>query len=187
MMKRAMSPYPGWARLHGLACRATLRCVAVALCGVLTAGSAALAAGPSGPVGPVGPTGPTGPVGPTGATGTTGTEPASPPPPTHRASPVARPGTPAGAAGHPGRAPRASVEGNRIEVSGNTAAGTRCAEDGSASVNSVDVSGARLEGRTVIVQGRNANDVRTRDCSRGAQPAAPGQGATGQTNSIRIR
>jgi hypothetical protein len=74
--------------------------------------------------------------------------------------------------------------GNRIEVSGNTASGTRCAQDGTASVNSVDVSGARLEGRTVIVQGRNANNVRTTDCpERAAQPPS----ASGNTNSIRIR
>jgi hypothetical protein len=46
------------------------------------------------------------------------------------------------------------------------------------------MSGARLEGRTVIVQGRNANNVRTTDCpERAAQPPS----ASGNTNSIRIR
>ena len=139
----------------------SLRAAAV-LCAVLAVGTVALAAGPAGPFGPVGPIGPTGPVGASGA------EPESPPP-TPRANPAPRPA------------------GNRIEVSGNTATGTRCAQDGAASVNSVDVSGARLEGRTVIVQGRNANDVRTQDCSRHTEPPAQGQGATGQTNSIRIR
>ncbi len=135
-----------------------LRAAAV-LCAVLAAGTVARAAGPVGPVGPIGPTGPV---------GASGAESASPPP-APRASPAPRPA------------------GNRIEVSGNTATGTRCAQDGTASVNSVDVSGARLEGRTVIVQGRNANDVRTQDCSRHPKPPAQGQGATGQTNSIRIR
>jgi len=150
-----------------------LRAVAV-LCAVLAVGTVARAAGPTGPVGPVGPIGPTGPVGASGA------EPASPPPTQPRPSAPVRPS--ANAAGHTG-----GGAGNRIEVSGNTATSTRCAQDGAASVNSVDVSGARLEGRTVIVQGRNANDVRTQDCSRHPGPPAQGQGATGQTNSIRIR
>ena len=83
--------------------------------------------------------------------------------------------------------------GNRIEVSGNTASGTRCADDGTASVNSVDVAGARLQGRTVIVQGRNANNVRTTDCPERAGQTPQNQGAAGRppgntnTNSIRIR
>lgn len=78
-----------------------------------------------------------------------------------------------------------SHTGNRIEVTGNAASGTAgCSPDGTASVNSIDVTGARLEGKTVIVQGRNTNDVKTpRDCP-GARPHGPG---SGQTNSIRIR
>ncbi|MGE8318626.1 MAG: hypothetical protein ACN6O3_07730 [Comamonas sp.] len=74
--------------------------------------------------------------------------------------------------------------GNRIEVSGNTASGVRCSQDGSVSVNSVDVNGASLQGRTVIVQGRNVNNVSTADCA--AQPAA-GAAPSGQVNGVRIR
>jgi hypothetical protein len=73
-------------------------------------------------------------------------------------------------------------------VTGNTATGVRCSGDGAASVNSVDVSGARLDGRTVIVQGRNASDVdSTRDCPNPAGSSADRPVAPGQTNSIRIR
>ena len=143
--------------------------VGAALLALLMTGTSALAAGPVGPVGPVGPIGPLGP-------GPGGVEPEVPRP--GRPLPVPRPAAPP--------KPKASSPsaGNRIEVSGNTASGTRCAQDGTASVNSVDVSGARLEGRTVIVQGRNANNVRTTDCpERAAQPPS----ASGNTNSIRIR
>lgn len=170
-MKRTMLLYPALRTLAGA---------------VLAYGVGAWAAGATGPVGPVGPVGPIGPTGPVGAAGA---DPLSLPP-TPRESPVPRPSTPvqpsASGSGSPsGTSGRTG--GNRIEVTGNTATGTRCAEDGTASVNSVDVSGARLEGRTVIVQGRNANDVRTQDCSRRTEPSAQGQGTTGQTNSIRIR
>lgn len=155
-------PGPIWRTLH--------RSGAV-LFALLLATAAAQAAGPIGPVGPVGPTGAIGPVGPAeGAAADTPrhSRPNVQPP---RAVPAQPPASAAGA-------------GNRIEVSGNTASGTGCAADGGASVNSVDISGARLEGRTVIVQGRNANDVRTRDCS---PDGPPGHGAAGQTNSVRIR
>ena len=144
----------------------------------LLAGPAARAAGPVGPVGPIGPV------------GLDGTAASAPSDASRPAAPsVPRPASPA--AKSTGNAART---GNRIEVSGNTASGTRCAQDGPASVNSVDVSGARLEGRTVIVQGRNANNVRTVDCpDREGRPAPPsgaaGQQAPGSTsvNSIRIR
>ncbi|RZJ62636.1 MAG: hypothetical protein EON49_01590 [Acidovorax sp.] len=133
-----------------------------------------------------------GTIGPTGPANAAGVAPVSPPP-TPRVDPVARPAAPvrptssaSGAAGKTRTSP-ARDTGNHIEVTGNTATGTRCAQDGSASVNSVDVSGARLDGRTVIVQGRNTSDVRTRDCSQTTQPQAPGQGGAGQTNGIRIR
>ncbi|MCI5068933.1 hypothetical protein [Acidovorax sp.] len=147
-----------------------------ALLALLMTGMSAQAAGPVGPVGPVGPIGPLGP-------GPGGVEPEVPRP--GRPLPVPRPAAPP--------KPKASSPsaGNRIEVSGNTASGTRCAQDGTASVNSVDVSGARLEGRTVIVQGRNANNVRTIDCPERTGQPSQGQGAAGQppsnTNSIRIR
>ncbi|WP_298209732.1 hypothetical protein [Acidovorax sp.] len=119
---------------------------------------ASAGAGTTGTVGPVGP------VGPVGAGSSASA---------HRPSAAPRPTSGAQA-------------GNRIEVTGNTVSGVRCAADGgnTASVNSVDVAGARLEGRTVIVQGHNTSDVHTRDCpKRTPQPA----GTAGQTNSIRIR
>ena len=142
------------------------RSVALALL-LASAGAGALAAGPVGPVGPVGPIGPA------------GVEPREAPRP---AAPV--------------RPSASATPGNHIEVSGNTASGTRCAEGGTASVNSVDVSGARLDGRTVIVQGRSANNVRTTDCPERATQPAQGEGPKGQIqhpqqplqiNSIRIR
>ena len=126
--------------------------------------------GTAGAVGPVGTVGPSGPLGPVRA------DLADSSPRKDRANPAPRP-----AASAPPAANTASA-GNRIEVSGNTASGTRCAADGTASVNSVDVSGARLEGRTVIVHGHNVNSAR--DCL--AQPPQGG-GSAGQTNSIHIR
>lgn len=137
------------------------------LAALLLASTGAGATGPEGPVGPQGPIGPAG-LGRTDA-------------PRQRSQPVAP--QPAASASAPS-ASRASAGGNRIEVSGNTASGTHCTADGSTSVNSVDVAGARLEGRTVIVQGRNTNNVRTQDCPE-RPPQGPGTG--GQTNSIRIR
>ena len=125
--------------------------------------------GAAGTIGPVGPIGPVGTVGPTGL---------------HR-SDAPRPqrtgSVPGSAAAAP---PVAASPGNHIEVSGNTAAGTRCADGSSASVNSVDVAGASLQGRTVIVQGRNVNNTHPSDCV-----AAPAQrkSAAGQTHSIGIR
>lgn len=166
-------------------------CAAVLLA-ALSSGTGAQAAGPAGPAGPTGPVGPVGPVGtigPTGPANAAGVAPVSPPP-TLRVDPVARPAAPvrpASSADGTTRSSPARGTGNHIEVTGNTATGIRCGQDGSASVNSVDVSGARLDGRTVIVQGRNASDVRTRDCAQPTQPQAPGQGGTGQTNGIRIR
>ena len=129
-----------------------------------------------GPVGAVGAAGTPGPTGPIGADA--GRVQGSQPPrlaSTRAAEPAARAAPGSGS----------SRTGNRIEVTGNTASGTvGCSPDGAASVNSVDVRGARLEGETVIVQGRNSNDVKTpRDCP-GARTQAPGNG---QTNSIRIR
>ena len=142
-----------------------------ALLSLFLACTPAWAAGPVGPVGPVGPIGPLGP-------GPAGVEPEVPRP--GRPLPVPRPAAPPKPKAGPAGA------GNRVEVSGNTASGTRCAADGAASVNSVDVSGARLEGRTVIVQGRNANNVRSIDCPERTDRPASGPAAS-QTNSIRIR
>ncbi len=129
-----------------------------------------------GPSGAVGAAGTPGPIGPIGADAVRN----------ERSQPQSRASTPAtepAARAAPGKG--SSHTGNRIEVTGNTASGTvGCSPDGTASVNSVDVRGARLEGKTVIVQGRNTNDVKTpRDCP-GARPQEPGNG---QTNSIRIR
>ncbi|MBP6535522.1 MAG: hypothetical protein KA211_02120 [Xylophilus sp.] len=50
----------------------------------------------------------------------------------------------------------------------------------------MDVRGARLEGQSVIVQGRNARDVHGSDCSARADEPRHG-GSADQTNSIRIR
>lgn len=130
---------------------------AVALTMALASASAA-AAGPIGLVGPVGPIGPTGP----------GQRVAAPKPALPPVEKPTRPVVPASA-------------GNHIEVTGNSASGAGC----NRSVNSVDVQGARLEGRTVIVQGRNTEGARAgADCPPPA-PAASGVG--GQVNSIRIR
>lgn len=101
--------------------------------------------------------------------------------------PVGVPGKPAAAARQavPTAPVAAPGAGNHIEVTGNQADGVAC---GDASVNSVDVRGARLEGRTVIVQGRNARGATARDCAGAGSPArgpAPGAGTT--VNNIRIR
>jgi len=69
--------------------------------------------------------------------------------------------------------------GNRIEVSGNTARRVGC----NASVNSVEISGAHLQGRTIIVQGRNARDVRAGDCTDDMD----GCDTPASVNSVRIR
>jgi len=119
-------------------------------------------------IGPQGPLGPSGHVGPAGtkAAPATASAPVRPAPSATRATPA-----------------RPVREGNHIEASGNQARGVRCGQGG-ASVNSVDVQGAQLNGRTVIVQGRNASDVDTRDCP--PPPAGTAAPAT-QINSIRIR
>lgn len=139
---------------------------AAMLCALLLAHAGVGAAGTIGPVGPIGP------VGTVGATSA------------HR-SDAPRPqqsGTVPGAA--TAAPPVAASAGNHIEVSGNTAAGLRCADGASASVNSVDVASASLQGRTVIVQGRNASGAHPSDCvSAPAQRKSP----AGQANSIRIR
>ena len=119
--------------------------------------------------------GPQGPLGPSGHLGPAGTKAA----PAPASAPAVRP-APSAARAAPARPAR---EGNHIEASGNQVRGVRCGQGG-ASVNSVDVQGAQLNGRTVIVQGRNASDVDTRDCR--PPPAGAATPAT-QINSIRIR
>ena len=131
---------------------------------MLGVSAGAWAAGPTGPLGPVGPTGPTRPSGVAGA------------------QPVPPPALPVQPPAHGSNGNEAAPAGNHIEVTGNTATATRCPGEGAASVNSVDVAGARLQGRTVIVQGRNTHDVHTGDC-----PARTGLPTQGQTHSIRIR
>lgn len=122
------------------------------------------------PLGPRGSLGPRGDIGPSrpqdGSAGQVGA--------VRRPAPV-----------EPRNAPKREGMGNRVEATGNSAAATICGATDT-SVNSVDVRGARLEGRTVIVQGRNSRHVDTRDCP---PTAAPGEalGAPSQVNSIRIR
>lgn len=76
---------------------------------------------------------------------------------------------------------------NHIEVSGNSASrvGTPCsagtAPGAVANVNSVNIDGRSLQGRSVIVNGRNTRDVQVRgDCDAA-------QGGAASVNSINIR
>lgn len=155
-------------RASKLLCRVRWHSVAL-LCALWLGHSGVGVAGTVGPVGPIGPVGPVGTVSPTGV------QRSQAPHPQREGS------VPGAAAAAP---PVAASAGNHIEVSGNTAAGIRCASGGSASVHSVDVAGANLQGRTVIVQGRNASDAQASDCvGAPAQRTSP----AGQTNSIRIR
>ena len=79
---------------------------------------------------------------------------------------------------------------NRIEVTGNRATNVQayCADGRTAlapgtNVNSVNIDGKALQGKTVIVTGRNSQDVRTgtRDCDT---PAVRG---AGNVNGVNIR
>lgn len=80
---------------------------------------------------------------------------------------------------------------NRIEVTGNKAQNVQvnCAEgvagkntNAPGNVNSVNIDGRALQGKTVIVTGRNSRDVRAdADCQRGR--AAP----NANVNSVNIR
>ena len=73
---------------------------------------------------------------------------------------------------------------NHIEVTGNSASrvGAPCTAPGAvADVNSVNIDGRSLQGRTVIVTGRNSRDVQARgDCGAA-------QGGAASVNSINIR
>lgn len=133
------------------------------------AGLCALA-GASHAVGPTGPTGPTGPVGlnrgaTTGSASSTTTT----------------------VIDNPGGGT------NRIEITGNTARNitVHCGDAtsgraGAGSVNSVHVDGKALQGRTVIVQGRNTQDIDARvDCGANANAGAS-RGAA-NVNSVNIR
>ena len=126
--------------------------------------------------------GPVGPIGPVGATGTNAQGGSR-----ERAAPAT---PPAAAAPSTGAAPVRPVtgQGNRIEVTGNTATHTGCGPGG-ASVNSIQVDRQSLEGQTVIVQGRNSSDVDVRPCpaAGNGSEAAPAAGAGKQVNSIRVR
>ncbi|MDO4723772.1 MAG: hypothetical protein Q4A97_03300 [Comamonadaceae bacterium] len=80
--------------------------------------------------------------------------------------------------------------GNRIEVTGNRAERIQvhCDANAAVNVNSVNIQGRALRGETVVVTGRNAQDVRiVGDCAQ-APDGATGQG-TGpvQINSVTIR
>ncbi|MFE8646067.1 hypothetical protein ACFX58_13370 [Sphingomonas sp. NCPPB 2930] len=79
---------------------------------------------------------------------------------------------------------------NRIEVTGNRATNVQayCADGRTASapgtnVNSVNIDGRSLQGKTVIVTGRNSQDVRTstQDCD------APAVRGGGNVNGVNIR
>ncbi|MCS4509695.1 hypothetical protein [Xylophilus ampelinus] len=81
---------------------------------------------------------------------------------------------------------------NRIEVTGNRAtnvqvhcADGRIAAAPTANVNSVDIDGKALEGRTIVVTGRNSQDVRLspQDCN---VPAVRGSGDV-NVNGVTIR
>lgn len=77
---------------------------------------------------------------------------------------------------------------NRIEVTGNSASNVqvRCADGtattAGANINSVDVDSRALQGRTVVVTGRN-----TRDVKAGVDCAPGGAGAAANVNSVNIR
>lgn len=132
---------------------------------VITSAGALLALAPvAHAIGPTGPIGPQGPIGAPGGKGTPSSEPVR----------AAAQRTPPGTTG----------QGNRIEVTGNTASSVRCPEGSSASVNSVHVNGENLKGRTVIVQGRNAQDVHV-DCAQDG--AAPNGKPSSSVNSVNIR
>lgn len=120
----------------------------------------------------IGPSGPIGPAGSVGSSATTGQ------------------GERAAGARVQAPQPARDGQGNRLEVTGNTATGAGCGQAGT-SVNSIDVNAQRLEGRTVIVQGRNSSDVHFQPCpstSSGTdnvnKPARPHDT---QVNSIRVR
>ncbi|MEO5737472.1 MAG: hypothetical protein ABIQ82_08440 [Variovorax sp.] len=78
---------------------------------------------------------------------------------------------------------------NRIEVTGNKAQNVQvqCADGNTkntaagGNVNSVNIDGRALQGKTVVVTGRNSRDVRTdADCKGGTAPNA-------NVNSVNIR
>ncbi|SIQ71725.1 hypothetical protein [Pseudacidovorax sp. RU35E] len=77
---------------------------------------------------------------------------------------------------------------NRIEVTGNSASNVqvRCADGtaatAGANINSVDIDSRALQGRTVVVTGRN-----TRDVKAGVDCAPGGAGAAANVNSVNIR
>ncbi|WP_311223587.1 hypothetical protein [Acidovorax sp. WCS2018Cala2-18] len=122
--------------------------------------------------------GPSGPIGPVGSTGTTG-----------QSERAAKPSQPAASAPVPGRQTPREVNGNRLEVTGNTATQVGCGPANTA-VNSIDVNAQRLEGRTVIVQGRNSSDVNVQPCPTNegkTNKAAPARPHDTQVNSIRVR
>lgn len=125
-------------------------------------------------IGPSGTIGPTGQIGPSGADQRAGAAASSTP------VPAAAPSAAPQAAGTQGG-------GNRIEVTGNTASNVRCADGGSAAVNSVDVQGAKLNGRTVIVQDRNVQNVDCPPAKEGGANAGGKAPPPSQVNSIKIR
>lgn len=122
----------------------------------------------------IGPTGPVGPVGPTGGAKNFD----------------ARAGTTTTVIDNPGSGT------NRIEVTNNQArnitvhcgdaTATGRGSTVSPSVNSVNVEGQALQGRTVIITGRNAQDIDARvDC--GSNPPVGASRGAANVNSVNIR
>lgn len=92
----------------------------------------------------------------------------------------------AGGAGDAASQPQS--KGNRIEVTGNRAENVRihCKSGNSASINSVNVNGKALKGETIIITGRNVQDVHVEgDCEEA--PDSQRGGNSPQINSITIR
>lgn len=90
----------------------------------------------------------------------------------------------------PGAEQDASAQrsGNRIEVTGNRASGIQvhCDAPAQVNVNSVTIDGRALQGETVVVTGRNTQDVRvTGDCEPASEAAQPRGNV--QINSVNIR
>lgn len=91
------------------------------------------------------------------------------------------------------RARSADSGSNRVEVTGNRAVQqdappcviTPSGARGPVNVNSVTLDGSRLEGRTVVVAGRNSSNVDATRCNESDGRPQTGSGAN--VNSINIR
>lgn len=80
--------------------------------------------------------------------------------------------------------------GNRIEVTGNRAERIQvhCDANTAVNVNSVNIQGRALRGETVVVTGRNTQDVRiVGDCAEAQDGATSQRNGPVQVNSVTIR